>query len=78
MKLTKFTNPVSGEKGDLTNFNTLWSNTLGVLMLFVVFSLGQKGADWVAGKTPLVDPVNFGRAPVSTQAPKAFYANYGV
>lgn len=51
MKLTQFTNPVNGQKGDLTNLGTLWSLVLGVIVFLAVFAFGEKIFGQVNGRT---------------------------
>lgn len=51
-KLGDFTNPLSGNKGSVTDIKGLWSLVLGAGVLFVIFNLGQKLAYAVTGKLP--------------------------
>lgn len=53
-KLTEFTNPLSGNKGNVFDFGSLWSNVLGVFVLIIVFAFGQKLAGVVSKKVPVV------------------------
>lgn len=55
MKLTGYTSPLSGAKGDLLDISGLWSNILGVIVMFVVFATGQKMVQQFGSKIPFVD-----------------------
>lgn len=52
MKLGQFTNPLSGNKGSVTDISGIWSLVLGAGVLFVILNLGQKLATTVTGKLP--------------------------
>jgi hypothetical protein len=52
LKLTEFTNPLSGDKGNVFDFGKLWSMILGVGVLLIIFNVGQKMASTVAGRLP--------------------------
>jgi hypothetical protein len=49
------TNPFSGTKTSIFNIGQIWSYILGVIMLFVVFAMGQRGASVLSSKVPAVD-----------------------
>jgi len=52
LKLTQFTNPLSGEKGSVFDLGKMWSLVLGVGVILIVLNLGQRIAGTVAGKLP--------------------------
>lgn len=54
-KLTTATNPFSGKETSIFDFKSLWSSILGVMVLFFVFAMGQKGANLVSSRVPVVD-----------------------
>lgn len=55
MKLTQFTNPLSGNKGKITDIGGLWENILGVFVLLFVFAMGQNLANQVTKRVPAID-----------------------
>jgi predicted solute-binding protein len=55
MKLTEFENPLTGKKSNLFDVGSLWSQILGVVMLFVVFAMGQNVARKISSKVPAID-----------------------
>lgn len=55
MKLTEFVNPISGQKGNLTDLKGLWSLVLGVIVMFAVFGTGQMLTRKIQSKVPGVD-----------------------
>jgi hypothetical protein len=54
-KLTEFTNPLTGQKGNLTDLKGLWGLVLGVVVMFAIFGTGQMLTKKIAGKIPGVD-----------------------
>jgi hypothetical protein len=60
MKLSEYSNPISGKKEDLFNIGNVWEQILGVVMFVIIFVAGLKVAEWIfpqpAGTTasPLV------------------------
>jgi len=48
MKITSYVNPISGEKGDLTNMGQNLQNVVGVASLFGFFAIGQMVLKWLA------------------------------
>jgi hypothetical protein len=47
MKLSDYSNPISGKKEDLFNLGNLWEQILGVVVFVVIFIFGIKIAEWV-------------------------------
>lgn len=44
MKLTQFKDPITGEKGDITNFGDMIQRVLGVIAILGIVAAGQRGA----------------------------------
>ena len=44
MKLTKFKDPLTGEKDDILNIEGLLQRVIGVIVFLAVLAIGQKGA----------------------------------
>ena len=51
MKLTKFKDPLTGEKDDILNVEGLLQRVIGVIVLLAVVAVGQKGAKAVEDAT---------------------------
>jgi hypothetical protein len=47
MKLSDYSNPVTGKKEDLFNISTLWEQILGIVVFVIIFIFGIKIAEWV-------------------------------
>jgi hypothetical protein len=47
MKLSDYSNPISGKKEDLFNVSNLWEQILGVVVFVTIFIFGIKVAEWV-------------------------------
>jgi hypothetical protein len=54
-KLTQFENPFSGKKASIFDFSQIWSMILGVFIMFFVFAMGQRVANTVSTRLPVVD-----------------------
>lgn len=53
--VTGFTNPFTGQKGNITNIASIWNMVLGVVVVLFTFATGQKIANSVEKTTKIVD-----------------------
>lgn len=65
--VTSFTNPFTGQKGNLTNVASIWNMILGVVVVLFTFATGQKIANSVEKTTKIVDtsPTSIVQKPVA-------------
>lgn len=50
-KITDYKNPVTGQKGNIFNVKDIWSQVLGVVVIFFVYSLGRQTSNFIEGKS---------------------------
>jgi hypothetical protein len=55
MKISDYSNPISGKKEDLFNISNLWEQILGVVVFVVIFIFGIKIAEWVFPPTAQIN-----------------------
>lgn len=54
-KITDFTNPLTGQKGNVFDLTGIWNMILGVVIFLFVFAMGQNVANKLGGKVPMAD-----------------------
>lgn len=69
-KLTQYTNPISGKKGDILNVKQTGAMVLGGIVLLIVWGLAQRGLALIRAFAPSPVKGYLGQAAPTAPAPK--------